>query len=143
MSRGTTLLELLLVLAIAAVITGLAAPAAGALRDQLLVQEAADLVAGAHARARLLASVERRIMLLTLTADSLVLRAVESPADTTERWRTTGPAATRVAVTGFPRSVAFSPAGVAFGFANGTYRFSRGRAGKQVIVSRYGRVRQE
>lgn len=143
MSRGTTLLEVLLVLVLAAVVTALAAPAAAALRDQLEVQEAASLVAGAHARARLLASVERRVMVLTLTADSLVLRAVESPADTTERWRAAGPALTRVDVTGFPRSVAFSPTGVAFGFANGTYGFSRGRARKQVIVSRYGRVRQE
>jgi prepilin-type N-terminal cleavage/methylation domain-containing protein len=143
MSRGTTLLELLLVLAIVAVLTALAAPAAGTLRDRLLVQEAADLVAGAHARARLLALVERRVMVLTLTADSLVLRAVESPIDTTERWRAAGPAAARVDVTGFPRAVAFSPAGVAFGFANGTYGFSRGRASRQVIVSRYGRVRQE
>ena len=143
MRRGTTLLEMLLVLVIAAVVTGLAAPAAGALRDQLLVQEAADLVAGAHARARLIASVERRVLVLTLTADSLVLRAVESPADTTERWRAAGPRAARVAVSGFPRNVAFAPTGVAFGFANGTYGFSRGSARKQVIVSRYGRVRQE
>ncbi len=143
MSRGTTLLELLLVLVIAGILAAVAVPAVGDLRDHLRVDEAATLVAGAHARARLLATVERRVMLLTLTADSLVLRAVESPADTTERWCTAGPAATGVLVFGFPRSVTFAPGGVAFGFANGTYRFTRGTAQAQVIVSRYGRIRRQ
>jgi prepilin-type N-terminal cleavage/methylation domain-containing protein len=143
MSRGTTLLELLLAVVITGILAALAAPAAGALRDHLLVSEAAALVAGAHARARLLASVERRVMVLTFTADSLVLRAVESPADTTERWRAAGPATAGILVSGFPRSVTFAPSGVAFGFSNGTYRFTRGTAQAQVIVSRYGRVRRQ
>jgi type II secretory pathway pseudopilin PulG len=143
MSRGTSLLEILLVLVLVGLIAALARPATTTLRDQLRVQEAASLVAGAHARARLLATVERRVMLLTLTPDSLVVRAVESPRDTVERWRTAGPALAGVAVSGLPRSVTFAPSGVAFGFANGSYGFSRGTARKQVIVSRYGRVRQE
>jgi prepilin-type N-terminal cleavage/methylation domain-containing protein len=143
MSRGTTLLEILLVLTIGAVVAAFAVPAIGSLRDQLLVDEEASRVASAHARARLVASVERRVTVLTLTADSLVLRAVEGPADTTERWRAAGPAGSGVNVTGFPRSVTFAPTGIAFGFANGTYGFTRGSARKQVIVSRYGRVRQQ
>jgi Tfp pilus assembly protein FimT len=143
MSRGATLFEILLTLVLAGLVAAFAAPAAGALRDRLRVQEAAALVAGAHARARLLASVERRVMLLTLTPDSLVLRAVETPRDTVERWRAAGPVATGVAVSGFPRGIAFAPSGVAFGFANGSYGFSRGTARRDVIVSRYGRVRQE
>lgn len=143
MSRGTTLLEVLLVLAITAVVTAIAGPAIGSLRDQLLVDEAAALVAGAHARARLVASVEQRVVVLTLTADSLILRAVESASDTVERWRATGPTGTGVSVTGFPRAISFAPTGIAFGVANGTYLFTRGSARKQVIVSRYGRVRQQ
>ena len=143
MSRGTTLLELLLVLLITAIVAALASPAVGALRNQLLVDEVAEVVAGAHARARLLAPVEQRVILLTLTADSLVLRTVESPSDTTERWHAAGPAASGVQVSGFPRTVSFAPSGVAFGFSNGTYRFTRGAAQAQVIVSRYGRVRRQ
>lgn len=143
MPRGTTLLELLLALLIAGLLATLAAPAAGALRDRLRTHEAAALVAGAHARARLLAAVEHRAVVLTLTADSLVLRAVETPADTVERWRAPGPSASGVTVSGFPRRIGFAPSGVAFGFANGTYRFTRGAAWREVIVSRYGRVRME
>lgn len=143
MSRGATLLEILLVLVIATVVMAFAAPAVGSLRDRLLVDQEAARVSAAHARARLIASVERRVMVLTLTADSLVLRAIEGPADTTERWRAAGPAGAGVNVTGFPRSVMFAPTGIAFGLANGTYEFTRGSARRQVIVSRYGRVRQE
>jgi type IV fimbrial biogenesis protein FimT len=141
MPRGTTLLELLLALAIAAVLTLLAAPAAAALRDRLRVDEAVRLIAGAHARGRLLATIEQRVIILTLTADSVVLSAVEAPTDTVERWRTAGPSASGVAVSGFPRSVRFAPSGIPFGFSNGTYEVSRGAARRQVIVSRYGRVR--
>ena len=143
MPRGTTLLEILLVLVITSLIAAIAAPAIGALRDQLLVREAADQVMGVHARARLIASVEQRVVVLLLTPDSLVLQVVEAPSDTVVRWRGAGPALSHVGVSGFPRSITFAPAGVAFGFANGTYGFSRGSARRQVIVSRYGRVRVE
>lgn len=143
MSRGSTLLEILLVLALTALVSVFVAPAIRVLRDQLLVDEAASLVAAAHARARLIASVERRVVVLTLTPDSLVLRAVEGPGDTTERWRGSGPEASAVEVRGFPRSISFAPTGIAFGFANGTYLFTRGSVQRQVVVSRYGRVRQE
>jgi prepilin-type N-terminal cleavage/methylation domain-containing protein len=141
MSRGTTLIELLLTLAIAGILAALAVSGASGLRDRLRVEEAAAAIAGAHTRARLLAVTERRVMVLTLAADSLVLRAVESRADTVERWRAPGPTATGVGVTGMPRTAGFAPSGVAFGFANGTYTLVRGSARKQVIVSRYGRVR--
>ena len=141
MSRGTTLLELLLVLVILSIITALTVPAIGSLRDHLVVDQMARLVAGSHARARLIASVERRVTLLTLSADSVVIRAVESQADTVERWRGEGPAKQQVTVSGFPRTITFAPSGIAFGVANGSYRFDRGTASKQVIVSRYGRVR--
>jgi prepilin-type N-terminal cleavage/methylation domain-containing protein len=141
MPRGTTLLEMLLVLVILSIITAATTPAIGSLRDHLAVDQSADLVAGAHARARLVSSVERRVTLLTLTADSLVLRVVESPTDTVVRWRAEGPAGDDVAVSGFPRTIAFGPTGIAFGVANGSYRFDRGWASRQVIVSRYGRVR--
>jgi prepilin-type N-terminal cleavage/methylation domain-containing protein len=143
MPRGTTLPELLFALVILGVLAALTAPAAAALRDRLRVDEAAALVAEAHGRARLLATIERRVMVLTLTPDSVVLRAVETRTDTTERWRAAGPAASGVTVSGFPRTVGFAPSGVAFGFANGSYGFSRGAARKRVIVSRYGRVREE
>jgi type II secretory pathway pseudopilin PulG len=142
MTRGATLLELLLVLLIFALLAGLTMPAFGSLRDQLQVKQAAELVAAAHVRARVLAAVERRVMLLTLTADSVVVRAVENPGDTVERWRTAGPGTGGVRLSGFPRRIAFGPSGIALGLANGSYGFDRGAAHREVIVSRYGRVRQ-
>jgi hypothetical protein len=106
------------------------------------VEEAAAQFAGAHARARLVASVEQRVVVLTLTADSLTIAVVEGPGDTVPRWKAPGPAVSEVSVTGVPRSVGFAPTGIAFGFANATYGFTRGAAQTRVIVSRYGRVRR-
>lgn len=141
MRRGTTLIELLLVLVLLAVCGGMALPAIGSLRDGLLVRESASLLAGAHARARILALAEARIAVLDLAADSLLLRVIEGPADTVERWRTGGPATLGVAGSGLPRRITFAPSGVTFGVANATYTLTRGAATRQVIVSRYGRVR--
>lgn len=141
MRAGTTLLELCIVLLIAGLIAAFALPGIGALHDHLAVDAAAQALVSAHTRARAAAQGEFRNMVLTLTADSLVLRAVESPADTVERWRGPGPSAEGVASTGMPHLVAFAPSGVTMGFANATYALARGGALRQVIVSRYGRVR--
>jgi prepilin-type N-terminal cleavage/methylation domain-containing protein len=141
MRNGVTLVELLLVIVLAGMLAAIALPSIVGLHDRLAVDAAARLVAGAHVRARTAALAEHRTMVLTLTADSLLLRAVESPIDTVERWRSEGPADHDVAVTGMPRLVSFAPSGVTMGFANATYALARGSALKQVIVSRYGRVR--
>ena len=83
---------------------------------------------------------EQRPVILTLTVDSLVVRALVSPTDTAERWRT-GPLGPTLLVAGLPRQVTYAPSGATMGFANGTYTVARGSAQRQVIVSRYGRVR--
>ncbi len=140
MTRGTTLTELLLVLTLLALLAGLALPGFASARDQWAVQEAARAITDAHARARLLALAERRTILLTLDADSIVLRARLAPGDTVLRWRAPGPAANGVAVTGLPHRLTFAPTGIPFGFANNTYTITRGGAQHQVVVSRYGRV---
>jgi prepilin-type N-terminal cleavage/methylation domain-containing protein len=141
MRRGITLAELLIVILIAGILATMALPGIAALHDRLAVGAAAQAVVAAHVRARMAALAERRTMVLALTADSLVLRAVESPVDSIERWRGDGPAAHGVAVTGLPRLVSFAPSGVTMGFANATYTMTRGGATRSVIVSRYGRVR--
>lgn len=141
MRRGTTLIELLLALAVLSLLLAIALPNLSDTRDRLLAREwAAELVA-AHTRARFLALAEQRVMLLTISTDSLLVRAVGSAGDTTERWRSDGPAVSGVTLAGGPRTIAFAPSGVAFGLANATYTLTRGSAVKQVVVSRYGRVR--
>lgn len=141
MSRGTTLLELLLVLILIGLASAMAVPGITRLRDRLAVDSAAQALAGAHTRARLVAVTERRNVLLTLAADSLIVHAIETPADTVERWRSAGPSAEGVITTGLPRRISYAASGVSLGFANGTYTITRGNARRQVIVSRYGRVR--
>jgi hypothetical protein len=105
------------------------------------VNQAAEVIVSAHTRARLVAIAERRIVVLTLTEDSLVLGVVESAVDTVLRWRGSGPAAEGVTATGVPRRVFFGPSGVTIGVANGSYVLTRGSARRQIIVSRYGRLR--
>jgi prepilin-type N-terminal cleavage/methylation domain-containing protein len=141
MRNGVTLLELLLVIVLAGILATIALPGIAGLHDRLAVDAAVQAVVGAHTRARIAALTEQRVMVLTLTTDSLLLRAVESPIDTIERWRGDGPADHDVSVAGMPRQISFAPSGVTMGFANATYSLTRGSVQKQVIVSRYGRVR--
>jgi prepilin-type N-terminal cleavage/methylation domain-containing protein len=141
MKSGATLLELLVVLAIAGLVAVIVLPSIGALHDRLAVNQAAEAIVSAHTRARLVATAERRIVVLTLTEDSVVLAVVESAVDTVLRWRGSGPAAERVTATGVPRRVFFGPSGVTIGVANGSYVLTRGSARRQIIVSRYGRLR--
>ena len=128
-------------MAMAAILLLIAYPGWGALRDRIAVNRAVDLLVAAHARARLIAASEQRASLLALTADSLVLRVPESEADTVERWRAPGPLQDGVSVTGMPKLVRFAPSGATLGAANATYELSRGVARRQVVVSRYGRIR--
>jgi|ABSP01.1.fsa_nt_gi prepilin-type N-terminal cleavage/methylation domain-containing protein len=141
MKRGSTLLEVLVVLAIAGVVALIGLLPIGALHDRLAVDQVTEALTSAHTRARLVAMAERRIAVLTLTADSVVLRVVESAADTVIRWRGMGPAAEGVTAAGVPRQIFFGPSGVTIGVANGSYLLTRGSARRQIIVSRYGRVR--
>lgn len=141
MRRGVTLLELLLVLVLTGTLAALALPAISALHDRLQVEAAARALVGAHHRARFVAVAEQRVTVLDLTTARLILRAIESPADTTPRWDGDGPAALQVQAVGLPRTVSFAPSGVALGVSNATYTLRRGNAVRQVIVSRYGRVR--
>lgn len=141
MSRGATLLELAIALAVLGLLALIGISAFGRVRDRLAVDSAAHSIAGAHARARLVAVTERRPVLLILSADSLAIHAVESPTDTVLRWRSDGPRSAGVASAGLPRQVAFAPNGLTLGVANGTCTLTRGSAQKQVVMSRYGRVR--
>jgi type II secretory pathway pseudopilin PulG len=141
MRRGTTLLETALVLLIVGIVTAMALPAFAALRDRLAADAAAQLLAAAHGRARMIATAEGRTVLLALAADSVTIRVVEPPDDTVERWRGPGPASHGAAVTGLPRQVVFGAHGLPLGAANATYVATRGAGRRQVVVSRYGRLR--
>ena len=85
MRRGLTLVELLLVVAIVGLLTAIGFPRlSGALR-RATVRNAAQHLVAAHTRARLLATVQGRVILLTFHPDSLTIQATRQP---TERART-------------------------------------------------------
>ena len=141
MRRGFSILELLLALVVAGLLAALSLPAIGALHDRLRTDAAARALVAAHRRARFIALAEQRVVMLELTPARLAIRAVESPVDTVLRWEGGGPAVEGVLVTGMPHQAAFGPAGIGLGLANATFVLQRGGAARQVIVSRYGRVR--
>ncbi len=141
MRRGTTLPELLLVLLLAGVLLALALPALAALHDRLATDLAARALVAAHARARLVARVEQRAVVLDADSARLRLWSIESVVDTVLRWESGGPAAEGVRAAGLPHRMVYGPAGNALGLANVTITLQRGGALRRVIVSRYGRVR--
>jgi prepilin-type N-terminal cleavage/methylation domain-containing protein len=140
MQRGFTLIELVLALAIAGIVFLIALPSVGDQRDRLVVEQAAYDIAAAHTRARLTAVVEGRLALLTVRSDSLRLDVVDG-TDTLPRWAGPGPGQSGVLLSGGSRTVPFAPIGVSVGLANATYSLTRGARARQVVVSRYGRVR--
>lgn len=139
--RGATLLELLIGLTIAALLLGLILPTGAALHDRLLTEDTANHILSAYVRGRLVAQGEQRESGLLLAADSTVITVIESPLDTIVRWRDRGVGAPGVTIIGLPARIRFAPSGVTLGVANLTYTLSRGSIRRQVVVSRYGRVR--
>jgi Tfp pilus assembly protein FimT len=139
-SRGTTVLELAVALAVAGVLGAVAAPSLAAMLASAETDTAARRLQSAIATARAIAVLRSRPTLLTVTADSLVVRVV-SGADTTRVWSAPGPSAQAVALTGPDRMLSFGPHGLARGVSNATFRLTRGAAVRQVVVSRLGRVR--
>ena len=138
MRRGYTIPELILVLAILGLLTGIAVPRFARLADSLAVQRAALELVSAHNRARMSAVLRGRPLELTIRADLLAIRFPGAPENV---WQALGPAAQGVAMTGPTHPVTFSPVGITVGLSNGSYRLSRGAATRTVIVSRLGRVR--
>ena len=139
--RGATLLELLVGLTIAWVLLGLILPTGAALHDRMLIDGVTDRVVAAYVRARLVAQAEERETTLLLTADSTVIKVIESSRDTVIRWQDHGVGAPGVTITGYPARIRFAPSGVTLGVANLTFTLTRGSASRQVVVSRYGRIR--
>jgi prepilin-type N-terminal cleavage/methylation domain-containing protein len=140
MNRGMTLIEILVALAIAGLLSTAAAPLLGGWRDRYVVQAVASDIAGAHTRARIRAILEGRVTELEVRADSLILR-VRSPLIPSTVWSAPGPQPAGATLLSPPRTLLFAPTGVTLGFANATFVVARGAARRQVVVSRLGRVR--
>jgi type II secretion system protein H len=143
MRRGVTMLELLVVLAIVGLLAGVVVPGAGAQADRLAVEHQAARFLTAYRAAWLTARVQQRLAILRVTEDSLAIRTVSSAGapDTLLTWLEPGPAAAGVEMRSPPHTIVFTPDGIAIGLANARHVLVRGRAVRQVVVSRLGRVR--
>ena len=138
MRRGFSLLELALVLAIMGLLVGIAIPRYQRAADSLAVHHAALELVSAHRRARFTAILQNRMVELTISADSLLIRI---PGVAGDLWHAAGPRAQGVGLSGPSYPLTFSPVGLTVGVSNASFRLSRGAATRTVIVSRLGRLR--
>ena len=118
MRRGFTFLELALALTVAGLILAAAVPRFNAIRDSLIAEEAAQAIVNAHRRARLSAIVLSRPVVLTVTADSLIITNSAGAV----LWRRAGPASGGATLAGPTRKLTFSPVGITMGLSNATFR---------------------
>lgn len=138
MRRGFSLTELVLVLAVAGLLFGIAVPSLFAVLDVIEVGAAVHHLVAAHRRARMLAITRSQVLVLSIDSASL---SIQPPGQAIPLWAEPGPAANRVSLEGPPRQFTFSPEGITFGFSNATLRLARGSASRTIVVSRLGRVR--
>jgi prepilin-type N-terminal cleavage/methylation domain-containing protein len=142
MRRGVTLLELVVVLALAGILAGFALPAARRWGAVIATDRSAQAVVAAHRVARFTAIMRSRRTLLDVRAESLTVRAVQG-ADTVTLWVHPGPQAHGVTLSGPARPLVFASTGIPLGVSNATFRLDRGGVVRRVVVSRLGRIRIE
>lgn len=142
MRHGVTLLELLVVLSLAGLLTALAAPSLIAAADRGAVRMGLAQLRGAHDEARMAAVTGDGIAILTVASDSVALRIVQH-GDTLLRWQRVGPRSLGVTLAGPARTFRFAPSGLPIGAANATLTLTRNGVTGRLVVSRLGRMRTE
>jgi prepilin-type N-terminal cleavage/methylation domain-containing protein len=138
MRQGFSLVELMLVLAVASLLFGIALPRLSGTLDQIEVESQANHLVAAHRRARIMAVTRGQVLVLTVDSANLVIRP---RGQASPLWAEDGPAAARVTLEGPARQFTFSPIGFTLGLSNATLRLSRGSASRTIVISRLGRVR--
>ena len=139
MTRGVTLLELLLVLVLVGILAGLAIPRLGAVASAAALRhEATELVVALDA-ARLDAIRFGAVDSLTLSDSSYRLELL-ADGDTTLRWQHAGAGTRGVQLSGGGAPIHFGAAGLAVGVSNRTLTFTRLGASRRVVISRLGRI---
>ena len=135
---GTTLIELLVILAIGSIVLSTAVLSVVHLRNALQVRHAARVLAGALGTARSTALAKHRVMQLVVTPQLLVIRASRDLRDLHRL-----PLPPLDELDGAPRLHRFAPDGLMLDAGNATYVLRRGSAVRRVIVAKYGRTRIE
>ena len=141
MRRGFTLAELVVVVAILAMVTAVTLPRLAGIRDWIAVDTAAQEVMSAIAVARNAAVMQGTRSRAVIAADSLRI----------DRWRgdswgdlhrLPGPDRHGVALEVSNPVVVFEPIGLAWGLSNTTVVLRRGTRVATITVSRLGRVKR-
>ncbi|PYP60554.1 MAG: hypothetical protein DMD40_00430 [Gemmatimonadetes bacterium] len=141
MSKGFTLLELMVVIMIAAVLVAFWVPRAANLMDWIETERAARDVTTALAVGRngaVLRSTRARITLDpdTLRIDRFGARGWEP------WWRAPGPSSHGVSLVTSNPIVIFGPTGMGWGASNTTVILRRGSQAETITLSRVGRVKR-
>ena len=139
MRHGTTLPELMLILAIIGMLSAVALGRASALRDRVSVKAAATETVATFALARRwsLSRASRTAITLDTAAAAVTVR---SYADTIARRRLGS--SHGVTLSASRDSMAYAPNGLGYGASNLTLVIRRGSAAETIFVSRLGRVRR-
>jgi Tfp pilus assembly protein FimT len=141
MSRGATLVELVLAIALLALLAAIGVPRARAALDYAAADAAAREITTALAVARQSAIRQGVRARLVIRADSLRTELWDGA-----RWRPAtrwpGPAAHRVSLQVSNPVVTYGPNGVGWGASNTTVRLRRGSQIETITTSRVGRVRR-
>ena len=137
---GATLVELVVALAVLALLCALAGIRVAALLDATRVRGAALDVAAAFSAARELAMVRGGRAAVTLDSARATI-AVVADGDSTHVRRLR--ALYGVTLRATRDSMAYSATGLGYGAANMRVVLARGAAAETVVVSRLGRVRRE
>jgi prepilin-type N-terminal cleavage/methylation domain-containing protein len=139
--RGYTLVELVLVLAVMAVITAMVGPRLVPLFDWIVTDGAARDVSTALAVTRTVAVLRGTRARLRIASDSLRIdREGVVGWEPYARWA--GPASVGVTLTVTNPEVVFGPIGIAWGLSNTRVTLRRGSQIETVTTSRLGRVRR-
>jgi prepilin-type N-terminal cleavage/methylation domain-containing protein len=138
MRQGFSLVELMLVVALAGLLFGIALPRLSGALDRIEVQSEANRLVAAHQRARIMAVTRSQVLVLTIDSANLDIRP---RGQASPLWAENGPAAAHVTLEGPARQFTFSPVGFTLGLSNATLRLSRGSARRTIVISRLGRVR--
>lgn len=138
-SSGHTLIELVIALAIVAILLSMAAPRIGALRDRASVRSAATEIAA-------ILSSARRVAMLRSTGAMVVIdegnaaASVIAGADTVLAREVGSELGVRISAT--RDTVLYAPSGRGWGASNTSIVVARGRWADTLFVSRLGRVRR-
>ncbi len=141
MSRGITLAELAVALAIVAVVTAITLPRLGGLLDWIAVNAAAQDVSTAMAVARSSAVMQGTRSRAVIASDTLRIdRWTGDSWGPLHRWP--GPAAQGVALEVSNPEIVFDPIGLGWGVSNTKVVLRRGTRSEMITVSRLGRIKR-